>query len=273
MIKGMTGFGRQEFNCQGVKGMVEIKSLNNRYFDLVCHLPTGFNAFEEQIKKILESKIKRGRITVVINLLQKPTPRLVLNRTLAREYLLSLKKLSQLLKIKQDISSVELLKLPGIFSLEETQVAAHLLWLKIEPVFKKAAAGLMKHRAKEGRFLLRDILQHAKEIRSTLKEMRRKAEAFIRRKAKLLEPEELASFLKSSDINEEITRLNFHLNSLQERMNANDSVGKELDFICQELLREVNTSGAKLADKEVASCAIKIKSDIEKIREQVQNVE
>lgn len=273
MIKSMTGFAEERFSLKEVKGTAEIKSLNNRYFDLVCHLPIGFSAFEERIKKIFGEKLKRGRVTVLVNFLSKPFPKIILNQPLAKEYLLSLKKLKKSLKLKGEISLAEITKLAGVFVIQENHLPAAALWKGIESALIKALNNLLKSRAVEGKFLCRDISGNIKQIRISLKQMQKAAEAVTRNKSRFLCGEELASFLKSSNIDEEITRLKFHLNTLEQRLKSNDSVGKELDFICQELLREVNTSGAKLADKAVSGCAIKIKSDIEKIREQVQNIE
>ncbi len=273
MIKGMTGFAQSDFIFQAAKGTVEIRSLNNRYFDLACHLPPGFGSFEERVKKILEQKIKRGRITVIVNFLSRPSPKITLNQPLAREYLLSLKKLQKSLNLKDKISFPELVKLPGVFTVHENHIPAATLWAKIEIALKRALEDFLKSRAKEGKCLYSDISRNIRQIQNTLRRMHKSAQLVIQAKSKLLSDEEVSSFLKSSCINEELIRLEFHLHSLQERLKSNDSVGKELDFICQELLREINTSGAKLPDKQVSSCAIKIKSDIEKIREQVQNIE
>jgi uncharacterized protein (TIGR00255 family) len=273
MIKGMTGFAQKRFNFKGISGNVGIRSLNNRYFDLACHLPSGLNAFEERIKNILAKHLKRGRVTVLVSFLSKPALKVKQNLPLAKEYLSSLKKLQRALNLKEKAPLLEIIKFPGVFSVEESEVPLALLWQKIEPVLKKALENLLESRLKEGRALFIDISQHIRRIQTTLAQMRRASDGVIRQKSKTLSGEEFSSFVKSSNIDEEMTRIKFHLNSLKARLKSVDSVGKELDFICQELLREVNTCGAKLPDKNVTAFAIKIKSDIEKIREQVQNIE
>ncbi|MDP2940465.1 MAG: YicC/YloC family endoribonuclease [Candidatus Omnitrophota bacterium] len=274
MIKGMTGFAQSQFSFQGVKGNVEIKSLNSRHFETVSHLAPGFNAFEDKIKKIVGRKIKRGRINVVINFLT-PVPRgsVVLNESVAREYVSKLKHLKRSLKVKDTISLSQIINLPGVLSLEEKQISLPSLWLKIEAALNHAMDVLLKARLSEGRCLGTDIAKWIKQIHGSIRQMQKRAQTVIAKKTQELTTEELSAFLKSSNINEELARLNFHLDSLKKRLKSNDSVGKELDFICQELLREINTAGAKLADKDISACAIQIKSGIEKIREQAQNIE
>lgn len=273
MIKGMTGFAQKKFSFKGMRGVVEIKSLNNRYLEIVCHLPVGFNAFEDKIKKILEPQIKRGRINVAINFLNKPSTTVVLNQTLAKEYLLSVKKMQKSLHLKGAISLAEVVNLPGVVSLKEKQVSLPLLWKKIEGVLKQTRDALLKERISEGRCLYQDICRRVAQIHNALRQTQRRLKTIICQKTKMLSQEELSAFLKSSDINEELVRIKFHLNTLSQRSKSNDSAGKELDFICQELLREINTTAAKMPDKEITTYAIQIKSQIERIREQAQNIE
>ncbi len=273
MIKGMTGFSRSEFSFQGFKGSVEIKSLNNRNFDLACHFPPGLGALEERAKKILEQEFKRGRITVLINFLHKPCLRVSVNQALAQEYLSSLKKIQKALNLKGEIYLSEIVKMPGVLSVEEIPIPGQLLSEKIAIALRQAAESLLRSRSREGACLAKDISAKINHIQKTLMQMQQAAEKVFKRGESALSSDEFSAFLRSSNINEELIRLRFHLNSLKNLLKSRDSVGKELDFICQELLREINTSGAKLPDKQVSSCAIKIKSAIEKIREQVQNIE
>ncbi|MDP3143059.1 MAG: YicC/YloC family endoribonuclease [Candidatus Omnitrophota bacterium] len=272
MIRGMTGFGRQGFAKSQVKGFIELRSLNHKYFDVVFHLPPGFGSFEEKLKHLVHKEMLRGRATISLVFTSKPE-KIYVRKEVARNYLKSLKSLHKTLHLKSDLGLSNIITLPGVIHCEEGQSSPETLWPAVERSAKKALGHLIKMRQLEGRALYQDISDKIRKIRKAITHIPRRAKEIIASKRRVASNEEFSSFLKSSDINEELTRFSYHLKNLQAKLNSSGGMGKELDFIAQELQREINTISAKLLDKTTSESTIKIKSLIEKIREQLQNVE
>jgi len=273
MIRGMTGFGRQNFSKEKSKGFVELRSLNHKYFDVTFHLPPGLGSFEERLKHLLHKEILRGKVMISLVFTRKPEEEISVRRDIAQNYLKSFKALHKSLNLKSDLGLSNVVTLPGVIRCEEKQFSPEALWPAVERAAKKALGHLVKMRQCEGRVLYQDISDKIRRIQQALKHIPRRAREIIASKKRLASADEFSSFLKSSDINEELTRFGYHLKSLQSKLKGSAGVGKELDFISQELQREVNTISAKLLDKTTSESTIKIKSLIEKIREQLQNVE
>mgnify|MGYP001617347690 CR=1 FL=1 len=273
MIRGMTGFGRVGFTKSKVKGFVELRSLNHKYFDVTFHLPNGFGSFEEKLKRLLHKEIMRGKVNVSLVLTCRPEDRIAVRKDIASSYLKTFKTLNKSLHLKSDLGLSNVVTLPGVIRCEEYQVTPEELWPPVERTAKIALAGLVRMRQAEGKSLYRDIADKINKIQAELKLIPRRVKQIIAAKKSSLPAEEFSAFLKTSDINEELTRLSYHLKSLKGKLDNSTGVGKELDFISQELQREVNTIGAKLLDRATSASVIKIKSLVEKIREQLQNVE
>ena len=274
MIMSMTGFARARgvLSPQG-RVSLEIRSVNHRFLDIVLHLPEGLLHLEHKLKHEISKKIKRGHIIcrLEMNSLQVKKP--VLNKHLVKEYYLSLRQISKEFNLKRDISINTLAQLPGIWTIQ-SQSSLSLGWGRIRPLVKEALDRLIQRRREEGRVLYQDLAARKHRLGAILKAVKARFPKIIKQKLALHNSEEEKnSFLKSSDINEEIVRLSFHLTNFTRCLNNNKAVGKELDFILQEMQREANTIGAKSIDALISNRVVGMKSEIEKMREQVQNVE
>lgn len=273
MIRGMTGFGRQGFTKSKIKGLVELRSLNHKYFDVAFHLPNGFGSFEEKLKRLLHKDIMRGKVNASLVLTCRPDDRIAVRKDIASNYLKTFKTLNKSLHLKSDLGLSNVVTLPGVIRCEEYQISPEQLWPQAERATKIALASLVKMRQAEGKSLYLDIADKINKIQAELKLIPLRVKQIIAAKKSSLPAEEFSAFLKGSDINEELTRLSYHLKSIKSKLSDNGAVGKELDFIAQELQREINTISAKLLDHAISARVIKIKSLVEKIREQLQNVE
>jgi len=275
MIKSMTGFGSSATSLPGVgKASVEIRSVNHRFLDVVCHLPEGFSYLEEKIKKEIASKIGRGRVTFQFSLAAGMKEKFFINKQLVKDYYRALSGLRRQLGISQPLAMDTLIHLPGVLKIEESKEQGGEIWPKLRPLVNAALLGLVRTRSKEGEALYLDLKQRNAELKTNLEMVNKRFKKVIREKVKeICNAEEQASFIKSSDITEEIVRMRFHVNNFKKKIKKSGLIGKELDFIAQELSRESNTMGAKSIDAIISGSVVAMKSQIEKIREQLQNVE
>lgn len=273
MISGMTGFGSAEFSSGKIKGNIEIKSLNHRYLDIGYFLPMGFSSVESKIRDLLATQIERGRITVSIRITGKPSQTVSFNKEAVSTYLRYAKALQKDFNLKGELSIDRLIQLPGVVDTRETVISAESLWPAIEKDFRLALNGLINMRKREGKSLVADIDGLLKHMLLQSKRIQLRAKLILVAKKKKLADEEYLSYEKSADVNEEISRLSHHIDEFRQLLRQNIVVGKKLDFIAQEMQRETNTIGSKLQDKIVSNAVITLKSKIEKIREQAQNIE
>lgn len=271
----MTGFGSSESNIPGLgKTSFEVRSVNHRFLEVICHLPEGFSYLEERIKKEIEKKIKRGRVVCLLNIITKPQEKVLINRALLKEYFLNLNRLKRQLDIKEPLALDTLIHLPGVLSLTELRNHKNRIWSKLRVVIRVALLNLVRTRLKEGQALYLDLKKRNEGLRDTLEIIKKRFKKVIKEKiSQILTAEEKVSFLKSADITEEMVRMKFHINNFKKKLKKSYPVGKELDFIAQELSREANTMGAKSIDAIISNNVVGMKSQIEKIREQLQNVE
>jgi uncharacterized protein (TIGR00255 family) len=275
MIQSMTGFGAKESESKDYgKISVELRSTNHKFLEIVFHLPDGFLSMEDKIKKQIESKIKRGRVICAINISGGKSSNLFINKDLLRKYLSSLKNMKNEFGIQGDISLATLIYLPGILSLEENKIPRANIWPQLKVLIDAATEELSKTRQKEGKTLHGHLVKRAQTLRLGLDGVKSKFKKAIKEKTnKLNTDEERAGFLKDADISEEVERLAFHIKNFKDKISNNGPIGKELDFIAQEMQREANTMAAKSFDVGVSAIVVQIKSQVEKIREQVQNIE
>ncbi len=273
MIKGMTGFGTTAFSLGRIRGSLEIKSLNHRYLDLSCYLPTGFSSFEDKIRQFLQKYLDRGKITVSVKILDRPQTALSLNKDAARQYLKYASELKREFGFKEQVSLVDLLRFPGVVEVKEAHVEPEEIWVHVEKSLAVALKGLLGMRIREGRSLAAEISSLLSAMLTLNKTIQQRSKAILKSKKTELTPEEFSSFQKGVDVNEEIARLNHYLLEFKKLLKADNAVGKKLDFIAQEMQRETNTMGSKLQDNLVSNSVIALKSKIEKIRELSQNVE
>ncbi len=273
MIKGMTGFGSAQFSSGRINAVVEVKSLNHRYFDFSCYLPSGFGSLENKIHQLTKKYIQRGRVTVSVKMTQKSAQATSLNAEAVEAYLRYAVFLSKKFRLENDLKLSDVIHLPGVLEIKETALEPEAVWPVLEPCLKKSFASLEGMRKREGSSLCADIADKLRRMTAQIKIVQFKSGAILQEKRKQLSVEEFKSFQKSSDINEELSRLIHYIQGLKELLKSSASVGKKADFIAQEMQREVNTLGAKLPDRVVTDAVVALKSKIEKIREQAQNIE
>lgn len=275
MLKSMTGFGNNEGKI-GLFGKlcVELRSTNHKFAETVFHLPEGFLPLEDRIKKEIDAKIKRGRIVCRISIVGNPIQQVYFNKVMLKNYINELEIIKKRFLIKDNISINTLSQLPGVLTVTEDKVKTYKLWPRLKAVIKPALQKLEKARVKEGEALYKYLSGHAQKLKMTLRAIKTSFKKIIKEKiVNFKTDEERSSFLKNTDISEEIGRLEFHILNFIDKLNNIGPVGKELDFIAQEMQREANTVGAKSCDAGVSLYVVKLKSEIEKVREQVQNIE
>lgn len=275
MLNSMTGFASKELKISALgKVSIDLRSSNHKFLEIVFHLPEALLFLEDRIKKEIEGKIKRGRVTCVINVSGGETPSVVINKRLLKNYILAIRNIKAQFCIKDEVGMETLIHLPDVLSLAENKVSKDRLWPRLKILVNQALAYLVRTRQKEGRALYFYLKAKADALKADLLAIKARFKKAIKVKiAKLNTDEERANFLKDMDITEEIERLDFHIRNFQNKILKTGPMGKELDFICQEMQREANTMGAKSFDVAVSSRVVQIKSQIEKIREQLQNIE
>jgi len=273
MIKGMTGFGNAVLSAGKIKGTVEIKSQNHRYFDIVYYLPTGFGALENKIRQLVNAQVSRGRVTVAIKITERPVEHINFNREAVKEYLKYARVLTREFKLQNNLQLADLIRLPGVVEAEEPVLDAEVLWPAVKKSLNTSLKSLMAMRRSEGRSLTADINGVLRRMSARIKKIETRAAGLLRQKKKLLSDEEIVSYQKSIDINEEISRLKHYTEEFKTLARSKAGVGKKMDFVAQEMQRETNTIGAKLQDNIVSNAVIALKSKVEKLREQAQNIE
>lgn len=273
MIKGMTGFGTAMFSINGVKGVIEVKSLNNRYLDANYYMPNGYNSLENKMRGLVQKMVERGRITIAMRILERPCQKVTLNKGVVKEHLKHAKLLSREFKLSNDLTLSDLIRLPGVLDVQEMDVSPDKLWPAVEKALKRSITSVVAMRKREGRSLSTDVKEKLKQMTANTKKISVRSKVILGKKKKALSDEEFQSFQKSNDINEELSRLDHYIFEIKKLLKSTSSVGKRIDFIAQEMQRETNTIGSKLQDRIVSNAVISMKSKIEKIREQAQNIE
>lgn len=293
MLKSMTGFGRSEIAQVERKITVEIKAVNHRYCDITIKLPKKLNFFEAAIRNLLKQYIGRGKIDIYITYEDYTENNVCVkyNAELAKEYYENLKKMSNDFGIANDVSVSTLAKFPDVFTLEEQTINEAELWELVEEAIRSAASRFVETRIAEGENLKKDLLSkldYMLELVDFIEERSPKVVTEYRNKlyakvAELLGDTKLDESILATEItiyadkicvDEETVRLRSHIQNMKNILeNDNDNVGRKLDFIAQEMNREANTILSKSGDLEITNKAIDLKTEIEKVREQVQNIE
>jgi len=275
IINSMTGFGSYEVEVSSIGRIsVELRCTNHKFSETVFHLPEGLLSLEDKLKKEIEGKIKRGRIYCAINIKGQLAQGIFVNRKLLKNYLHEFNSVKKEFKINDDLTLDSLIRLPGILSLKENKPIGVHIWERLKPVFLQALMSLLMARQKEGKVLAGLLNKRSALLKKDLVFIKRRFVVAVKNKLKKIQAEdERLAFLKSADVAEETDRLYFHINNLQHKIAQGGAVGKELDFITQEMQREANTLAAKSFDLIISGRAVEMKSQIEKIREQVQNIE
>ncbi len=292
MVKSMTGFGRCEKADLKHKITVEMKSVNHRYLDVNIKMPKKFGAFESAIRNLLKEYIQRGKVDVYITCedYEQNSVKITYNREAAKQYLEYLSLMKQEFGLEDDIHVSTLSRYPEVFSLEELSEDEDEIWGELEPVLRGAAESFVESRIHEGENICRDLLEKLDVMSTYVDEIAERAPQIIEEyKNKLYA--KVADFLADAQIDEgrilsevtlyadkicvdeEMVRLRSHIQQTKKALQGGEAVGRKLDFIAQEMNREANTILSKSTDLQTSDVAIDLKADIEKVREQIQNVE
>ena len=288
----MTGYGRAETDHGGTKFSVELNSVNRKQGDIVVNLPRDLAELEPRIRQTINENISRGRTNVVVTFHngQNGARNLALDAELARSYHEAMRALQKELDAPGEITISTILQAPGVLRFPERAVSAEEAWPAIDRALRAALADLIKMREREGRHLAKDLIHRLKAMRKKLKEIRalhpdvvkRYRTALLDRLQKAGLPiatdderllKEISFFADRADISEELTRVESHLAQFAHHLRKNEPVGRTLEFITQEIFRELNTLGAKANDAAISQRVVACKAELEKIREQVQNLE
>lgn len=273
MIYSMTGFGQAQAQKKGERFIVTLKSVNHRYFETAFHFPVGLDYLESLFRDKIQDKIKRGRINISLSHVNESREAVILNKELVREYHRVLENMRKKLKLTDEIGITALVSLPGVLSSKKQELGASERESLVRLALNEALKKLVDMRRREGEALAIDLASRIRRITKHMQTIKKFVKKTFEANKAAMPPEAFESFLRSTDVSEEMTRIDFHLKSFTRHMKLKEPKGKVLDFIGQELQREINTLGAKVQDKHVAYQVVMVKDQIEKIREQVQNVE
>ncbi len=290
MIEGMTGFGRASVGTGAFRWTVEIRSLNHRFLDFSVRLPNTFSAWEADIQKLVQSRLKRGKITVSTSLANERAngERMVLDEAKLDFYVRTFKRIARKYHLQDGIGIREFVALPNLFAVEKKEVSGQY-WQGLKKAVQEALEKLLKMRLAEGHALSKDLSGRIVKIRRAVNVIERSAKRSIvdyqtnleKRIQSLderikIDPDRLAREVvmqaERSDITEEIVRARHHFDSFIKSLHSNEEAGKKLDFITQEIHREVNTITSKAQNFKISNEVVQIKSELEKIREQIQNI-
>ena len=292
MIKSMTGFGRYEFSSAQRKITVEMKSVNHRYNEISIRMPKKLNMFETAIRTVLKQYMSRGKVDVFITYEDESEGKASVryNETIAGEYLSHLKKMSETFGLEFDIRTSTLSKYPEVLVLEEQAQDEEDIWNDVEAAVRGCCEKFVETRIAEGNHLKEDILQKLQAILSMVEKIEARSpqivaeyrEKLMTKVAELLGATnvdqtilatEITVFADKICVDEETVRLRAHVENMRNTLNCKENVGRKLDFIAQEMNREANTTLSKANDIDLSNLAIDLKTEIEKIREQIQNIE
>jgi uncharacterized protein (TIGR00255 family) len=288
----MTGYGRGETDHQGAKFSVELNSVNRKQSDIVVNLPRDLNELEPRIRQAVNESISRGRTNVLVSYHNGANSmrKLALDTGLAQSYHEAMRALQKELDAPGEITIGTILQAPGVMRMPEEAIKAEDAWPAVEKALRAALAELIKMREREGKHLAKDLIKRLKTMRKELKEIRVIHPDVVKKyRAALLDRiqkaglplqtdderlvKEISFFADRADVSEELTRLESHLAQFAHHLRKNEPVGRTLEFITQEIFRELNTLGAKANDAEISQRVVACKAELEKIREQIQNLE
>jgi len=291
LIKSMTGYGVGRVKAEDGECLAEIKSLNNKYCDI--NIKNNFQSLEieQKMEKLIKNRVSRGKVNILVKVENYglTEEKIILNEEIADSYYKNLKTLKKKYKLKDEISIDSMLKFKDIFKIVKEEESAKI-WSLVEKAANLALDSLMKMREREGKVLVVDIRKRVKKIQKLIDKIGKYSKSspldykdkFLQKIKDLTDglnvdegriELEAAIFAEKTDITEEIIRLKSHLIQFDDLLNSEESVGRKMDFLTQEINREINTIGSKTNDIEVTSLVVLVKSELEKIREQARNIE
>jgi uncharacterized protein (TIGR00255 family) len=291
-MRSMTGYGRGEFSRDGSKVVIEVRSVNRRQAELNLRLPRDLEALEARIRDVANASFARGRCDLIASL-ERPeaATQARVNQSLAMAYAAQFTALRQQLNLREEVSLEVLSRCPGVLESPQSEVDPETMWPLIEPALKQALSAFNEMREREGTHLADDLSLRIQEMRAAHQRVRTQAPEVGRRfREQLLQRirsagldgismdderllKEVVLFADRSDISEELARLESHFAQFDACKKATDAVGRKLDFLAQEMNREVNTIGSKANDALISADVVLLKTELERFREQAQNVE
>jgi uncharacterized protein (TIGR00255 family) len=292
-MRSMTGYGRGETHWHGFKFTVELNSVNRKQSEISVDIQRDLIELEPRIRDEINTLVSRGRLHVVVAFHRESAnggSHVRLNESLARTYLSAIRKLKKDLKLTGEVSVETLLRFPGVLQTQEPEIDPESVWPHLEKALTGALKKLIAMREKEGTYLRRELLKRLKLIESRIGSIEKMRPQIVDRYRGQLHQriqsagielnfederllKEVALFADRCDITEEITRLRSHFKQVYEQLFLREPVGRTLDFLAQEMNREINTIGAKANHAEVSQHVVQMKAELEKIREQIQNIE
>ncbi|MEE9441070.1 MAG: YicC/YloC family endoribonuclease [candidate division Zixibacteria bacterium] len=289
-MNSMTGYGRAELHRKEYGLSVDLASINSRYLESICRMPRALAGLESNIKKEISSNFSRGKITITVNIEISPSSAQIIDMDAAEAFYKQLRSIKKKLKLKGELDISQIASAREVLVNPQETFEANGLWPDIDKLLNKAIRDLKKMRAAEGKNLARDMRKRCRQIGLFIKELEKQASRNVAEYKKRLEKrindlgdgiqldssrlaEEVTIYADRSDISEECTRLKSHLIMFVNTLKNSDPSGKRMTFILQEMGREANTIGSKSLSGKTAAVAIEIKEEIEKLREQAQNIE
>jgi uncharacterized protein (TIGR00255 family) len=288
----MTGYGRGQNTFDGSKFSVELNSVNRKQSDVTVSLPREFNELEPRVRDLINSRISRGRLNVVVSFQSGAAlaPRLAIDSALAAAYYRAMVDLREQIGAAGEVTIETVLRSPGVLRVPEDSIAIDNAWPHLEAALTTALDDLIRMREREGKHLAKDMIKRLKLVRQSLRKIRQLHPAVCKKYRQTLHERiaragldipvdderlvrEVILFADKSDISEELIRLDSHLAQFAHTLRKVEPVGRTLDFITQEIYREFNTLGAKANDAEISQLVVTCKAEMEKIREQIQNIE
>lgn len=292
MIKSMTGFGRANAVLNGRDITVEIKAVNHRYYELSCRLPRSMSFCEERLKTLLNGKIARGKIelSVIVQSVGEITEQIAVNKEVVRQYVEALREIKDEMSLVDDLSLSSVMRLPDAFTVVKVQTDEEQLWEDLKSVTQDALLNFIKMRENEGERMKADLLSRLATIENWVEVVDDRSPKIVEdyrkrlydRMCEVLEGRETDEgrilleagiFADKTAVSEETVRLKSHIAQFRDMLESSEPIGRKLDFLVQEMNRETNTIGSKVQDIEVTKIVVDQKSEIEKIREQIQNIE
>lgn len=292
MIKSMTGYGRSQMILNGRDILVEIRSVNHRYYEYNSRIPRSYNYIDEKLKVLLKSKISRGKVdvSVSINNIEGRDTEVAINKGVAEGYINALRGVADELCVADDLTLSNLIRLPDVFIVQKAVDDEDEVWADVAKVADEALARFVAMRETEGEKMRNDVLRKSDFILDMVAKVEELSpqtvenyrERLYKKLSEVLEDKDIdqqrivteaAIFSEKIAVDEETVRLRSHISQFRELVNSDESIGRKLDFIVQEMNREVNTIGSKAQDLNITRIVVDMKAELEKIREQIQNIE
>ncbi|MDK2563115.1 YicC/YloC family endoribonuclease [Romboutsia sedimentorum] len=293
MAISMTGFGRGEYKDDKYSFLIECKTINHKYADINIRLPRKISFLEDKARNLIKDYVKRGRVDLYIKLdvLGDEDVNLKFDEALASQYVDILKQIRDKFDLVDDISVMNIAKFPDVVKSEEKEEDEDVLWSMLKKALEEALCKLKEMRSEEGEKLAQDVIKRCDLLKNYIEEIEKYSynvvidykEKLNNRIGEILEnpslvdenrlAQEVAMYADKSSITEEIVRFESHIQQLKKTIVKNESIGRKIDFLIQEMNRETNTIGSKSSDLNITNLVVEVKSELEKIREQIQNIE